>query len=92
MEELRSLHKKHAEPRGHSFDETCAAVVTAPGNPQWAGGCQVEGPDRVLATYSAPGVVIRYFFRFTTHLGDTDTFRDRYVSVEGEVVLNEEFA
>lgn len=45
----------------------------------------------ILLTYDNDGVKMRYHFRMCTHLGDTDTFVDRYVECDGKVLLNTEY-
>lgn len=50
-------------------------------------GCNTMQPS-TKAEYDHDGVYIYYHSRVTTVLGDTDTFYDKIVKLNGEILLN----
>ena len=54
-------------------------------------GSFTENDPYLKIEYKYDDVEIYYYKRVTTHLGDTDTFTDYYVKVEGQYLLNVEY-
>jgi hypothetical protein len=90
MEEVRSLFGKYVRD-GRPFAPGVVACSCRPSGTRTAWGCPVKGPDTERASYQHAGVSIECYRRFDTHLGDTDTFTDRMVVVDGETLLNEKW-
>jgi hypothetical protein len=54
-------------------------------------GCKAEPPPSLRMEYNYDNVIITYYSRCTTHLGDTDTFTDYSVIVDGKTIVNKEY-
>jgi hypothetical protein len=88
MEQLKSLFDEYvvkSYPEKEFNKEKAMIHIGSTTEVAW--GCMFSAPS-VVAKYDHGGVSIYYHKRVTTVLGDTDTFVDKKVIVDGKVILN----
>ena len=78
---------------GKYFSSSHVKVMSGFNNPRYiygTGNYTTNTPYTIIQ-YNYDDVEIFYLRRVTSHLGDTDTFTDYYVKVEGNYLLNEQY-
>jgi hypothetical protein len=88
MDELESCFKCYAPKK--TFHYHYAKVNAPPGQILSYYGYTAQQDNEKLLEYIGDGVMIRIHGRVTTKKGDTDYFTDRYVCVDGKVLVNTE--
>lgn len=89
IEIIRSMFEQYIINKNKAFDSYY--VEEEKYNTQtrvW--GCITNGPA-IYITYKNNGIKIKYHKRFTTHLGDSDTFIDRYVECDDDILLDSQY-
>jgi len=79
----------------HTIDQIDLARIISSrgmGSPQYVWGSITPGSPTLKLTYDYGGILIQYYKRVTTHRGDTDTFLDYSISVDGVCVVDTKYA
>lgn len=92
LSEIEKLYTRFVTDPAKVFDPNSLVYQIHKSSSVHASGWGLlEGNDPdCRATYSKNEVEIIYYRRFKYYLGDADTFINRFVKVDGRVLLNEE--
>lgn len=87
---MREMFEKNITDKSKKFDASYVKNESSGNSGAFAWGYYMSSPV-IKITYNGNGVKMKYYSRFTHHLGDSDTFVDRYVECNESVLLDEKY-
>lgn len=86
---MKTLFDQNVKDVSKKFNSS--SCIESNGNTRvFVWGCWTTGTSTLL-TYDDDGVKMKYYKRFDTYLGDSDTFIDKYVECDGKILLESHY-
>lgn len=88
--EIKRLFDIYVKPRNIKYYQLNPCKIkfeNRENGPHYIWGCTVKGKSYKY-TYDDQGVQIEYWKRTTTYKGDTDTFTDYSIKIDGKIILD----